>query len=112
MDLSGVIEAFATGTYTVSRPNASTYDANGRGVAPTYSTSSVVACVQPTSGADLKRLPQGLETSEILTVWGPFAFTVRDLISINGESWEVQRAERWLELGAYWRAFVSKVNQN
>ena len=111
-DLSGVIEDFATGTYTVSRPSATTYDVNGRVAAPTFALSTFLGCVQPTTGADLKRLPEGLQTEEIKTVWGPFQFLVRDILSIDGETWEAQRVERWAELGAYWRAFVSKVNKN
>lgn len=113
MDLSSVIASFSTGTYEVQRPlGESTYDLNGRIVEPTFDELEVTACVQPTSGADLRRMPEGLQTEEVKTVWAPFKFLVRDQVVIDGEPWEVQRVERWAELGNYWRAFATKLNQN
>lgn len=113
MNLTSVIASFRTGYYTVFRPTGSSYDVNGRIEDPTYDTFEDVAmCVQPTSGADLRRLPQGLQTEEVKTVWADFEFALRDRVVIGGESWEVQRLEPWAELGSYWRVFVTKLNQN
>lgn len=112
MNLTGVIASFKTGTYTVFRPDSTSYDVNGRIVPPDYGSVEVDACVQPTGGADLKRLPQGLQTDEVKTIWAAYEFALRDRVVINGEPWEVQKVERWAELGAYWRAFVTKLNQN
>lgn len=113
MDLRSVLASFRTGYYTVFRPASTSYDTNGRIEDPTYDTfADEPMCIQPTSGADLRRLPQGLQTDEIKTIWCEFAILLRDRVVIGGASWEVQRVEPWNELGGYWRAFVTKLNQN
>lgn len=114
-DLSGVIDSFLTGTYTVTRQSASAYGSDGRLDAPTTSTLSVDACVQPVGGRDLQRLPEGLRTEELLAMYTATELKTQgsgqdpDLVTIDGASWEVQRVERWLELGNYWKCILLKV---
>lgn len=114
MDLSAVIASFVTGTYTVTRSSVSAYGSDGRLDAPTTSTFTIDACAQPLSGRDLQRLPEGLRAQELLAVWSPVELKTQgpgqdpDSVEIGGESWQVQKVERWDTLGAYWYAVVAK----
>lgn len=115
MNLSSVIASFVTGTYTVTRRSASAYGTDGRLDAPTTSTFTVPACVQPLTGRELEKLPQGMQTAELLSIWSPIELRTQgtgqdpDLVAIDGDTWEVQKVERWNTLGAYWRAILAKV---
>lgn len=111
MDLSDVIASFATGTYTVSRPAADTYDTNGRLNTNTPTTFDFTGMVQPVTGKALDRLPEGLRQSEVVTVWSPTELRNRDRFSYQSDTWEVQQLENWNTLGAYYRAFAVKVSQ-
>jgi hypothetical protein len=111
MDLTAVIASFATGTYTVTRPGADTYDTNGRLVAGSTSTFSVEACVQPVTGRALDRLPEGLRQSEVVSVWAPLEMRNRDTFVYEGETWQVQESKDWNTLGGYWRGHAVKVSQ-
>lgn len=114
MDFSSVVLSFAS-SYTVIRRSPSAFGSDGRLDAPSTSTLSVRACVQPVTGRDLQRLPEGLRTQEILAVYSMTELYTQgtsqapDLISIDGDSYEVQSVERWGNLGAYWKAIVLKV---
>lgn len=105
-DLSGVLESFSTGTYTVTR-GARSYDTNGR-LAATSSTFSVSANVQPYPGDELNRLPEGLRTAKVKAVYTTTELRANDSISIGGSAWQVHVVEPWDELGAYFRAVVTK----
>lgn len=113
MDLSSVIESFAS-TYTVTRSSASAYGADGRLDAGTTSTLTVRAVVQPVTGRDLKRLPEGLRTDDVRQVFTATELKTQgagqdpDSIAIGGEDYEVQTVERWADLGGYWRAIVMR----
>lgn len=115
MDLSDVIASFATGTYTVTRRSASAYGSDGRLDANSTSTFSVAACVQPVTGRELERLPEGLRNREVLAMWSPIELKTQgdsqdpDYVSIDGDTYEVHKLERWNTLGAYWRALLTKV---
>lgn len=115
MDLSSVITSFVTGTYTVTRYSPSAYGSDGRLDASTTATFTVDACVQPLTGRELERLPEGLQTSEVLALWSPVELKTQgagqdpDSVLIDGDSYEVQKVERWNTLGAYWRVLLAKV---
>lgn len=117
MNLSGVIESFAS-TYTVTRQSASAYGDDGVLDAPTTSTVTIRACVQPVTGRELQRLPEGLRTRELLSVWTATQLFTQgagqdpDLLDIDGDTWEVQTVERWDTLGAYWKVVVAKVGRS
>jgi len=114
IDLSDVIASLATGTYTVTRQSVSAYGSDGRLDAPSTTTFSITACVQPVTGRELQRLPEGLQNQEVLAVWSPVELKTQgpgqdpDLVSIDGDSYEVHKLERWNTLGAYWRALLTK----
>lgn len=115
MDLSSVIASFATGTYTVTRNSASAYGSDGRLDAPSTTTLSVEGCVQPLTGRELQRLPEGLRTRELRAFYTATELKTQgagqdpDSIAIDGDTWQVERVERWAELGNYWKAVLIKV---
>jgi len=104
MDVVGLISDFATGTYTVSRRTKALI-VRGRAVPATATTFTAVASVQPASGRDLLRLPEGRRSEETRVIYtttqlypGTQAGAYEaDQISINGISWEVQHVETWAE---------------
>lgn len=109
MDLSSVIASFNTGTYTVTRPAASTFTL-GRLDTPSTTTVSIQASVQPLTGRELKKLPEGLRTEELRWVYTATELRSQptDSIAIDGAAWAVQQVESWGTLGAYFRALVMK----
>lgn len=109
MDLASLIESFATGTYTVTR-RARAAQPFVRGIAQstTNSTVTIRGSVQPASGKDLLRLPEGRRVVETRTLFtttklytgGQGATHEADLVTIDGDSWEVQHVESWVQAAA------------
>lgn len=114
MDLSGVISNFGA-TITGTRRTTAGYGSDGRLDAPSTSSLSLVAVVEPAGGRDLQRLPEGMRTREVKAVWTATALKSADatyepdLLTIEGASWEVQNVENWSTHGNYYRALVVKV---
>lgn len=114
MDLSGCLDSFNTGTYTVTRYGVASYGSDGRLDAPSSAPLSVPAVVIPLSGRELQRLPEGLRTSELLQVFSSVALKTQgpgqapDSIAIDGDAYQVQHVEPWSTLGNYYRAIVAK----
>lgn len=114
-DLSDVVALLSSGSYTVTRYTADSYDSNGIAVQGTSSTLSIGASVQPASGRDLQLLPEGRRTIETMKLWTATLLTTSessagaDRISIDGATFEVVNVERWGPLGNYTKALVQKV---
>ena len=119
MALSGVISAFKTGTYTVTRTGGGTYS-SGVYTAGSTSTFDITASVQPVSGRDLQVLPEGQHGNEVRVIYTTTELRTRnptnagDKISIGSEDWEVFRFERWEAFGLnlsgdHYRAFASRL---
>lgn len=107
-DLSQVVRDLSDEmALAVTRPAASTYTA-GRLDTPSTTAFTIGASVQPTSGRDLKKFPEGTRISETRIVFTPTELMPRDLVVIDGEAFEVQGAEDWGSVGSYWKAFVRK----
>lgn len=106
MDITALIASFSTasGTYAVTRQTSGGYT---RGVAnPTVnSTIQITASLQPATGQDLLRLPEGRRTNETRVIFtdtllrtGDQGQTVEaDLVLIEGDLWEVQHVETWID---------------
>jgi hypothetical protein len=115
-DLSDAILQLAS-PYTVTRRAANGYGSDGRAIAPTTSTVTVQAVVEPLKGKDVARLPEGLRTRRSKVVFTPTQLYAQeggqnpDRISIDGEAYEVQAVERWYELGGFYRAVVVGVSR-
>lgn len=90
---------------------------NGRFVAGEQTELEITASVQPASGRDLQRLPEGQSTRETISVWSPAelrtatdaAGASADRIEWQGRVYEVQLVEPWAP-GQYWRAVAAKVD--
>lgn len=112
-DLSDVIEMLASGCYVVTRKGV-TARVNGRRSAPVTTTFEIIASVQPASGRDTDRLPEGLRSREAMTVYTktelrpaqPEVGTEADRISIDGATFEVGAVRRWNRLANFYNATV------
>ena len=116
MNLSGVIDSFATGTYTITRAGTGIIGAAGRLEPSAPTTFTRKAVVQPLSGREQEMLEEGLRNNDSLNVWTTEELRtaepgagVADIITIDGDDYEVQKVERWDALGAYWKHLVMKI---
>lgn len=113
LDAADVIASLDTGTYAVTRRSAATY-VLGRSQPGGTAPLTIDASVQPATGRDLLRLPEGRRTTETRVVYTPTPLLVggqgtaneADLIAIDGRTWEVQLAESWPGAPGYCRAIV------
>jgi hypothetical protein len=102
VDVADLIDSFGTGTYTVTRRPAPTL-VNGRAVPGVPATFDITASVQPASGRDLLRLPEGqrsietcvLFTATQLLVAVEGSGNISDVVEIDGRKWEIQNVARW-----------------
>lgn len=114
MDLSDVVLALATGTYTVTRASGVGTYVDGVFVPASTSTVDVVAGVYPLTGRELQRLPEGLRTKELRQVFTVDPLLVSapeqrpDVVSIQGATWQVETVEDWEPAGNFYRNIVSK----
>lgn len=106
MDVGGLISSFSTGSnglYTVTRRQSGNIL---RGVAqPTTDvTFTITASLQPASGQDLLRLPEGRRANETRVLFTATSLYTgdqglsyeADWVQVDGEQWEVQHVESWL----------------
>lgn len=95
MSLADAVISLKTGTYTVTRVAASTYDAQGHAVAGSESTLKITAAIQPTSGDELERLPEGMRTGETIAIYTKTPLITKsdtngpDVVTYNGQDYEV-----------------------
>ena len=111
-DMSDAIDMLSSGTYTVTRPGPTTFNAGRKG--PISSTTfEIVASVQPAPGRTLETLPEGfrdrggsvLYTKTLLRTSDGGA-QEPDSVSIDGVAHQVASCSPWAELGNYYRAVV------
>lgn len=109
-DLSGVIASLANTTVIVSRLHAAdSYDANGRAVARTYDDVAVgVASVQPISGNDLNKLPEGERDIEWATIYFAGVLLDGDIVTTPSTRYQVRTMNNWVNTGAYTKALLRK----
>jgi len=91
--------------YTVSRPGSPTIT-DGYAVAGTPTAITVFAHVQPLSGEELRNLPPGQNATDWRIVWSIEELQLRDVITIDGDTYSVQRLMPWQD---HWQAHVTKV---
>lgn len=115
-DMSGVLKSFGLISCTVTRRASNGYDAHGRSVPSTNSTVLILAHVQPLSGRELERLPEGLRTREVRALWTesrlelPEGSTLSDLVELpDRSSWEVHAREDWSSFGNFLKYLIVKV---
>jgi len=107
VDLAGLIKSFSTSrpgqSYSVIRREPGGYQ---RGVAqPTVDQQiTVTGSLQPATGADLLRLPEGRRSNETRVFFTTVQLQISDegspfeadIVMINGERWECQHVEQWI----------------
>jgi hypothetical protein len=116
MSVAGAIRALKTGTYTVTR-RTQVAPVLGRAQAPTTTTLSVDACIQPATGKQLQRLPEGLRHAEVIAIWTETELKTAaqgttqlpDLISYKSASYQVQDVKDYSDSGGFYEALAIKV---
>ena len=119
MDTSGLLASFMTGSYTVKRTAAGSF-AHGKAVVGTVTLFSINATVHPASGQDLLCLEEGRRSNETRVVFTPTQLSVNkvgdayqaDKVVIDGEDWECQHRETWVDPSTrtvYYRHIVQAV---
>lgn len=105
MTLSGVIDSFKTGAYTITRQANGSY-VNGRLVPGSDSTFTVDAVVVPLTGKDLKILPEALHSRSAYTVMTTTKVGVQtqalhkgDRITIDSDVHTVIKSHDWTAFG-------------
>lgn len=104
-------------TATVTRGAAGTYTAGRLTPGATSTTPLAVVAVQPASGRDLLRLPEGLRTRETIAIWtsdelrtaNETTGTPADVVGYGGASYQVELVEDWAGLGGFRKAIAAKV---
>jgi hypothetical protein len=109
-DMSDVVGLLSTGTYVVTRPGATAY-VNGVRTVGTPTVFSIDAHIQPLTGLQLDRQPDGFRNSEKLV-----CFTVVELrtvdaaepdtVTVFGLAHQVESVQRWSNLGNFYRAIL------
>lgn len=107
MDIVSLVQSFATATtYAVKRRQLSGFT---RGLArdPVQTNITISASLQPATGRDLLRLPEGRRANETRVLFtttemftGDLGETFdADLVTIEGDDWEIQHVEEWIDAG-------------
>lgn len=109
MDVANLISSFSTGTtglYTVTRRQSGAF-LRGIAQATTDVTFNITASLQPASGKDLLRLPEGRRANETRVLFTSTQLYTgdqslgyeADFVSVDGEQWECAHVEDWLQWG-------------
>lgn len=108
-NLSPAIALLSNELVTVRRRGADTF-VNGRRQARTYSTIvvGVSASVQPLSGAELAKLPEGENSSEWATLYVPAVLLEGDVIDCVRGTFQVRKLNDWQPHGVYSKAMIRK----
>lgn len=112
-DFGPEIAALKTGDYTVTR-RVSNSIINGRLAASANTTLQIEAMVHPTTGADVRHLPEGQRGAESRALYtttqllGAGALAP-DRVAIDGLTFEVAHVEAWAQLGNFYRVVLVRV---
>jgi hypothetical protein len=118
VNLIGVINSFATGTYTVSRRAVGT-STDGRYTPAAPTTFDIRASIQPVTGREIAALPEPRRGAEVKVVYTTTVLRTEspagaaDVVAIDGENWEVWKVERWEAFGlgngdTHYRVYISR----
>jgi hypothetical protein len=119
LPLLGTVRRLSTNGYTVARAGAGTYDGHGRFVPGVPLNFTIRASIQPLTGRDLLRLPQGLRTewyikiitdTPLRTAIAPNG-NVADVVTYGGNTFEVEKVFDWSESGGFTVAYAKKQGQ-
>lgn len=116
MDLTDVIDEFASDTLTIQRRAAPTA-VGGFLTSGTAASLSVSAVVYPSPGEDALILPEGMRSKERVAVVTKEQLRAAndpggapaDTFAYHGGSFEVQAVRNWSEHAGYWWCLAVKV---
>lgn len=112
-NLSGAVGLLATHTVSVQRFATDTYDANGYAAARTSLIFTARASVQPISGKDLARLPDGTNASGFVSIWSNKNLALRDRVTVPGKgTFEVEHLDEWDTAGAYTKVIAKQLDES
>lgn len=113
-DMCDVVDLLSSGSYSCIRRSPPAY-VRGRRLKPAETLFTIEASVQPASGLEVQRLPEGKRNRETMVVFTCVELKTAekdlqepDLLSIDGGSFEVDSVQRWAALGNYYRAIVTR----
>jgi hypothetical protein len=112
--LVGTIARLANAACTVERRSG--HYVEGRWERGAVETFSILASMQPVTGLNLVRLPEGQRTREHVTIFTETKLQTADarigvpadVVSWNGFSYEVQTVEAW---DSFWKCIAAKTGQ-
>jgi len=101
------------------------FDANGRALPETEAEVQIDMWIQPSTGDDLQRLPEGLRTQEVVKAYALEELRAGDLsegqkpdeLEIDGVRWQVEQVWDWndgswsMRNGSYWKALAIRKGQ-
>jgi hypothetical protein len=103
-DLSFAVAFMATHDVTVKRYSKPGFDAQGRAQTRTSTTVAARGSAQPVTGADLKRMPEGLSVTDARSVFITANVVAGDELVIGSERLQVVFVNDWSAAGNYTRA--------
>lgn len=106
-DLSGIFESLGSKNYTLKRTAASTVSA-GRAVVGSTSITTIRAMVTPAKPAEVERLADATQTTDIQAVLSKTLMSQGDVIVIDGADYEVNSVESWVAYGNFYRALAAR----
>lgn len=119
MNLASLITSFTTAaSYSVTRTAANT-TVRGRSVTGTQTTVTIIASVSPIDGLEAARVAAGgvdkqtrtLFTTTQLFAGGQGESYEADKVSIDGDFWQVDKVERWVDPRSRDAAYKVKVTR-
>ena len=114
MSIARTIRRLGTGSYTVTRSASAPVYVDGLLQAPTTTTLTIEAAVQPLSGRERLMMSEALRDRETKNLWTTTRLRTAtpsqraDKVSIDGDSYTVMILEEWPVRGGYYKAIVAK----
>lgn len=121
-DMSGTIRRLGGNlSYTVTRYKARGTTDGEVDPLRVDSTFDIKASIQPASGNDLQRLPEGMRTSDVVVIFTSTLLRVLgqdaadqlppDTIVYNGSTYQIETVQDWIKDANYCEALARKVSQ-
>lgn len=106
-DLSDAIAEMETGSYRIRRPAGQT-TTKGRVTQNPPTIHQAPGSLQPLTGRELQRLPEGMRDREVRAFFTAFQIKSKDVLEADGFDWEVDSVSDWSVLGNFYRALMTK----
>ena len=114
--IGDTVTRLGTGRYAVTRPGVTTY-VNGRPAQGMAATFSIDAHVQPASGRELLRLPEGERSGEHILIFTTILLRTTDAatgrsadrITYQNRTYEIEAVEDWNTIGGFYQSLGRKI---